>query len=94
MELKLSRIAKKATYTIGRLYIENTYFCDTLEPTWRNVGNGRPGQEVPAHTQGCILPGENKSPGQVWNSRLYVKLLIALMTEAKEAGESIWITVE
>ena len=69
MELVLKRIAKKNTYTIGRLYIlededvdrkvvtsynqglkrefrnsfdvqklgTDTYFCDTMEPTWRNL---------------------------------------------------------
>ena len=45
MELVLVRIAKRKTYTIGKLYIKEqimdeylageklTYFCDTLEPT-------------------------------------------------------------
>lgn len=69
MEIVVRRIAKKKTYTIGRLYIledgeverrvgpgkhqedkriirhdfdtgkldETHYFCDTLEPTWRNL---------------------------------------------------------
>ena len=77
MELILERIAKRKTYTIGRLYIQKTlpqplpvsegsnypasqnsaneqstplhyregtgeslYFCDTLEPTWRDYANG------------------------------------------------------
>ena len=52
MELILERIAKRKTYTIGHLYIqrrvddeylagtENQYFCDTLEPTWRDYANG------------------------------------------------------
>jgi len=52
MELLLTRIAKRKTYTIGRLYIreqvmdeylpgtEDKYFCDTLEPTWRDYANG------------------------------------------------------
>ena len=52
MELILKRIAKRKTYTIGRLYIreqvmdeylpgyEDHYFCDTLEPTWRDYANG------------------------------------------------------
>ncbi|MBQ8888245.1 MAG: hypothetical protein IJY59_02000 [Bacteroidaceae bacterium] len=31
MELKLIRHWPKATYTIGRLYIDGKYFCDTLE---------------------------------------------------------------
>ena len=52
MELILERIAKRKTYTIGRLYIrqqvldeylpgtEDKYFCDTLEPTWRDYAHG------------------------------------------------------
>ena len=52
MELILERIAKRKTYTIGHLYIrqqvmdeylpgtEDKYFCDTLEPTWRDYANG------------------------------------------------------
>ena len=52
MELILERIAKRKAYTIGRLSIrqqvddeylagyENKYFCDTLEPTWRDYANG------------------------------------------------------
>ena len=44
MELVLTRIAKRKTYTIGRLEIEgageNLYFCDTLEPTWRDYAHG------------------------------------------------------
>ena len=37
MELILKRIAKKNDYTIGKLFIGEEYFCDTLEPTWRNL---------------------------------------------------------
>ena len=57
MEIILKRIAKKADYTIGKLFIVKSeerrvknsadeeegleYFCDTLEPTWRNL-QGKP----------------------------------------------------
>jgi hypothetical protein len=37
MELTLKRIAKKADYTIGKLYINGEYFCDTLEDTDRGL---------------------------------------------------------
>lgn len=37
MKLLLRRIAKRDTYTIGRLYIDGKYFCDTLEDTDRNL---------------------------------------------------------
>ena len=39
--LTLTRIAKRADYTIGRLEDENgVKICDTLEPTWRNYKGG------------------------------------------------------
>ena len=39
--LTLTRIAKRADYTIGRLDDENgVKICDTLEPTWRNYKGG------------------------------------------------------
>ena len=50
MEVTLTRIAKRETYTIGRLAINGTYFCDTLEPTWRDIGVGRPGRKVTGRT--------------------------------------------
>lgn len=31
MKLELKRVAKKETYTIGKLYIDGKYFCDTIE---------------------------------------------------------------
>jgi hypothetical protein len=37
MELKLKRIALRDTYTIGRLSIDNHYFCDTLEDRVRDI---------------------------------------------------------
>lgn len=38
MFILLHRIARRANYTIGRLSIEDEYFCDTLEPTEREGG--------------------------------------------------------
>ena len=37
MKLTLKRIALRSTYTIGRLYIDGNYFCDTLEDTVRDL---------------------------------------------------------
>jgi hypothetical protein len=37
MKFKLERIALKPTYTIGKFYIDNVYFCDTLEDTTRDL---------------------------------------------------------
>lgn len=37
MQLLLRRIYRGAGYTIGRLYIDGVYFCDTLEDTDRDL---------------------------------------------------------
>lgn len=37
MKLKLVRIAKRENYTIGKLYVEGEYFCDTLEDRVRDL---------------------------------------------------------
>lgn len=37
MKIVVKRIAKKPEYTIGKLYIDDVYFCDTLEDTDRNL---------------------------------------------------------
>lgn len=37
MKLLLKRIAKKPLYTIGKLYIDDVYFCDTIEDTDRSL---------------------------------------------------------
>ena len=42
MKLTLKRIALRPTYTIGRLYIDDVYFCDTIEDTVRDLNkNGK-----------------------------------------------------
>lgn len=37
MEVKVKRIAKKETYTIGKMYIDGAYVCDTLEDRDREL---------------------------------------------------------
>ena len=37
MELKLKRLYKKSDYTIGKLYVDGEYFCDTVEDTDRGL---------------------------------------------------------
>lgn len=42
MKLTLKRIALRPTYTIGKLYINDAYFCDTIEDTVRDTNkNGK-----------------------------------------------------
>lgn len=42
MELVLKRIARRDTYTIGHLYIDGQYFCDTIEDTDRGLRQDLP----------------------------------------------------
>lgn len=42
MKLLLKRIAKKPEYTIGKLYIDGEFFCNTLEDTDRGLHNKMP----------------------------------------------------
>lgn len=37
MEIRVERIALRPTYTIGRLYLNGKYFCDTLEDKVRDL---------------------------------------------------------
>lgn len=37
MELLIKRIARKDTYTIGKLYVDGKYFCDTCEDVVRDL---------------------------------------------------------
>ena len=42
MKLKVDRKWKKETYTIGRLYIDGQFFCNTLEDTDRGLSKNDP----------------------------------------------------
>lgn len=42
MELLLKRIALKPNYTIGHLYVDGVYFCDTLEDKDRGLSSSMP----------------------------------------------------
>ena len=46
----MKRTARRKNYTLGRLEIDGKKFCDTLEPTWRDIGWGRPGRKVKGRT--------------------------------------------
>jgi hypothetical protein len=46
MKLLLKRIAKKESYTIGKLYIEDLYFCDTIEDVDRGLRQDMPLAEI------------------------------------------------
>lgn len=46
MELTLKRIAKRPDYTIGRLFVDGEYFCDTLEDTDRGLTQAMATEEI------------------------------------------------
>ena len=46
MEILVKRIAKKPKYTIGKLYIDGQYICDTLEDTDRGLNQNMSLEEI------------------------------------------------
>lgn len=62
MKLLLKRIAKKDTYTIGKLYIDNVYFCDTLEDKVRDLTVEEKIMHETAIPMGSYKVVVNKSP--------------------------------
>ena len=134
MELQVQRIAKRDTYTIGRLYIDGERFCDTLEDRVRDLNKEAKvkGQtaiptgrykvfltysprfkrilpllcDVPhftgvrihrgntaKDTEGCILVGYNREVGKVLDSAATEQRLMAILQNAANRGEQIFITI-
>ena len=46
MRILVKRIAKKPTYTIGKLYVDGKYVCDTLEDKDRNLNQNMSLSEI------------------------------------------------
>ena len=46
MEILLKRIAKKSKYTIGKMYIDGQYICDTLEDADRGLNQNMSLKEI------------------------------------------------
>lgn len=46
MNIEVKRIALKDTYTIGKLYIDGAYFCDTLEDKDRGLEESMPIEKI------------------------------------------------
>jgi hypothetical protein len=60
MNILVDRFAKKESYTIGKMYIDGVYFCDTLEDTVRDLGKNGEGKvmhqtAIPAGTYRVTL---------------------------------------
>lgn len=58
MELRLKRIACKPTYSIGNLYIDGRYFCDTIEDRDRGLDDCMTEREIRA----IKVPSETAIP--------------------------------
>ena len=58
MKLKVERRWPKATYTIGRLYIDGIYYCDTLEDRDRGLKQTDP----PTYISSRKVAGETAIP--------------------------------
>ena len=46
MKILVKRIAKKATYTIGKLYINGEFFCNTIEDKDRGLRSDMSLEEI------------------------------------------------
>lgn len=46
MEIIVKRLYKNNTYTIGKLYLNNVYFCDTLEDKDRELSDNMSLEEI------------------------------------------------
>lgn len=46
MKIKVVRAYKKDTYTIGKMYVNGVYFCDTLEDKDRGLSQGMTLQQI------------------------------------------------
>ena len=67
MKLRVERLWKKATYTVGRLYVDEKLYCNTLEDVVRDLDKEKkiPGKTaIPAGTYKVIY---NWSPKFVMN---------------------------
>ena len=48
MKITVKRVAKRDTYTIGKMYLNGKYFCETLEDRDRGLRQGMPLAEIKA----------------------------------------------
>lgn len=62
MKLLIERKWPKADYTVGRLYVDGKFFCNTLEDTVRDLSSG----------SGAKLPGRTAIPAGTYRVTLDV----------------------
>ena len=154
MEILIYRKWKREDYTVGRLSIDGTLICNTMEDIDRGLDDGMQdwmirSKKIPnvtaiptgrykvdmdtvspkfskypfymevcqgklprlknvkgfdgilihcgvdhSNSSGCILVGMNKQKGKLTDSKETFKTVYALMKEAHDRGETIYITIE
>lgn len=154
MEVLVYRKYKKPDYTVGRMSIDGTFICNTMEDVDRGLDDGMQdwiirNKKIPnvtaiptgrykidmdtvsskfskypfymevcqgklpriknvrgfdgilihcgvdhSNSSGCILVGMNTKVGKLTNSKETFKKIYALMKEAHDKGETIYITIE
>lgn len=66
MEIKVKRIARKDNYTIGHLYVDGEYLCDTLEDKDRGLKD----TDDLEHIKKVKVKGETAIPMGAYKVRL------------------------
>lgn len=66
MKILVERKWKKEEYTIGKLYIDGTFFCNTLEDKDRGLKNTMPLEEIRKNKK----PGVTAIPTGTYNVRM------------------------
>ena len=56
LKLRLERIFSNSTYTIGHLYVNDQYVCDTLEDTDRGLSSATPIADIKAKKVATNVP--------------------------------------
>ena len=62
MKLRVERLWKKPAYTVGRLFVDGKFFCNTLEDTVRDLSNEKKVYGKPAIPYGEYKVVYNWSP--------------------------------
>lgn len=68
MEIRVKRFYKGADYTVGRLFVDGVYFCDTLEDTDRGLRSDMPAEEIAK----IKIPGKTAVPAGKYDVTLDV----------------------
>jgi len=69
MKLRLKRIACKSSYTIGKLYVDGSYFCDTIEDKDRGIDDSMAVEKI----QSAKVAKETAIPTGTYNVTLNVQ---------------------